>query len=253
MESAASSLQELTARNATLSRSLSRLSAWSGTNPPDLEERRQQLRRELDDVMQLGKQLASSLKDASASPARDQRATSVNQRQKRKLQTILEKELRKTQALVADMARIEKRWLASISPRPSAARDDVKEETFVESASTPLLAQEQVEIDIASEMALRAAENEQEIQVIERDVAELNDMFKDMSFLVEQQQETLDCIEDNIASTATYTRQGYQEVEKVYLMVLVGWAQPSSPRCYCRHKSISGVPAAGSVRCFSCC
>ena len=111
------------------------------------------------------------------------------------------------------MARIEKDMLSHMSPRHSAS--NANEASFEENARQPLLEQQdQIQIDMASEQALRAEENEAEIRLIERDVAELNDMFKDMSFLVEQQQETLDCIEDNIASTATYTRQGYNEVEK---------------------------------------
>jgi t-SNARE complex subunit (syntaxin) len=231
MEAGARALQELTERNAALARSLARLAAWSSSSAVQIDEKRRRLREDLDAAMRLAKEVGPVLNEAPTSAA----LTDIERRKRSKLKSKLEKELRKTKTLVAEMSRTEQRWLKSIDvaqkqqqqkkvrqrvwwpgTRLILVQDECKqEETFVEAASAPLLAQEQVEIDMASEMALRAEQNENEIRIIERDVAELNDMFQDMSFLVEQQQESIDCIEDNIASTATYTRRGYEEVEKV--------------------------------------
>lgn len=91
------------------------------------------------------------------------------------------------------------------------ARDD-----FATQSREPLLSQEQeqIQIDMAADQARQIQETEAEIQQIERDVVELNDMFKDMSLLVEAQQESITTIADNITSTADYTRSGYQEVQR---------------------------------------
>eukprot|EP00474_Spongospora_subterranea_P009362 CRZ09820.1 hypothetical protein [Spongospora subterranea] len=196
----ATRLQELAAHNVAVQRSLQVGPAVDVGSSP---------REHLEQGMSLARSIALSLKGASSSVAPEVR------RIHDKLKKTLERELKKAHSLAEQLAAHERMALQESKRRNNQiyqGQYQEQESQFATESREPLL-QDQVQIDMAAEQARHIEETEQEIRQIERDVTELNDMFKDMGMLVEQQQENIDCIEDNIASTATYTRSGYEQVQ----------------------------------------
>lgn len=64
----------------------------------------------------------------------------------------------------------------------------------------------------ADQYALLFEDNETEIRQIQKDMADLQELFQDMSYIVEYQQPLIDRIEDNITNTSLHTEAGLQDV-----------------------------------------
>lgn len=194
-------LQELAAHNAAVQRAI---------QVESVADMAQSSRTRLERGMNLAKKISSLLKDANVN------ANPEGRRLHDKLKKTLESELKRTHSLAEQLASLERSSLKEkrLTDRVSVEAVDRQRQgdSFKETAREPLL-QDQVHVDIASEQARQIEETEAEIRQIERDVVELNDMFKDMGILVEQQQEGINHIADNILSAEAYTSRGYEEVQ----------------------------------------
>lgn len=94
----------------------------------------------------------------------------------------------------------------------SAASDaDMDSASLVEDARRQQLQQVEEEREYIDGVNLERAE---EIRQLEQNVLEINEMFRDLAGMVQEQGVIIDTIESNTAEAAMYTEEGVKEIEK---------------------------------------
>lgn len=101
------------------------------------------------------------------------------------------------------------RMLKTIDPTIS----DEKAEQIVDSGQAAQLVQQALVSDDLQQTVREIEQRHIELLRLEQQVIEINELFKDLSTLVDLQQESLDVIENRIMHTAAYTEKAEKELD----------------------------------------
>lgn len=90
--------------------------------------------------------------------------------------------------------------------------DDTHRKKASMGGQTQTQVQGQVNLEIMEPELVMLEEREEGLRVIAKDVLQVNEMMKDLAFLVEEQQTDIDFIHDNVSSAHAYVDRGETEL-----------------------------------------
>jgi hypothetical protein len=127
-----------------------------------------------------------------------------------KLQRDFVREFKKLRILSKDLVAQERRIIVSNEVDLEAAVEEIQPTKSQKSKLDEKISFQQLDLE-----AEQLKQRKEALKQIEKDVVTLNDMMKDMAFLVDEQQDVIDSIEYNIISTANSTKKAEQELVTV--------------------------------------
>ncbi|KAG8259818.1 Syntaxin-7 [Homalodisca vitripennis] len=192
--------------------------------PQDSQELKQQLHQLQHYTQNLVKDTSGSLKDLNSIPAP---ALVTDQREFKMLKDRLQEEFATAANAFQDIQRYElqkekeevrrTRANSNIAPPPTS-KDIFGEDTFsnqlieLRDNSTPKhQQQQQMQDDLDLQML---QQQEQSIQELERNISEVNDIFKELAVMVHDQGEIVDSIEASVEKTEVFVDRGATELRQ---------------------------------------
>lgn len=130
-------------------------------------------------------------------------------RNKDKMRHVFARELRRLQQLGRDLAMQERRIL-TIAQMDAAERESEHETVDIPEGDQ----REQIAMEVSQAERQMIEERKSALKEIESDVIQLNDMMKDLSYLVDEQQEFIDSIESNITHSKGNVSKGESEITR---------------------------------------
>lgn len=129
------------------------------------------------------------------------------------------KELSKTQDLASDLARAQ-RVTRDAAEELRRSQNATAGDVHIQMEETNGITLQTLDDKVAT-----SQEREEQLKKVEHDVILLNDIMKDMSFMVNEQQESIDQIESNVSNTRQYVSTGERDIFKASMY------QHSSRKC----------------------
>jgi len=206
-------IQEKIAQLARRNEKLERVVVKMGTKA-DTSDFRSRLEKDLRDVNSLAKDLLRSLNDnRGADQEMMKRLTQDFTREFKKFQQLNEQIKSKDSQIMRAMSHRER---SNSDLSGSSYRDDRDHFANLQQQQQRQagLQEQEVDIEFLEYDAEEIENRHQRIQDIERDVLEVNEMFRDLQAIVHDQGETINVISDNIGTTLAAVGDAHEELVK---------------------------------------
>jgi t-SNARE complex subunit (syntaxin) len=212
-EAVTSQLYELTANIKTVQKYISKLPEKATSGKTNVEQEFSDLSQEVTENFKKGGELIKSLQDWD--PRQLSNTQQFSQESLAKEYTSMLQQYRNLQREAAE----KERKLMQQAQTNLAAQGELNNPQVSE--TTPLMAhqQQQLKLDVVNQeevdfLGSVVHDRETEIQDIERNITEVNAIFRDVGTLVNEQAPLLDTVEENVSNLAINTRNASRQLDQ---------------------------------------